>query len=69
MNHRNPIIIGYVLIANTGATVGRTVVDKDDFIILVVLVKDRIDAKRKIPLNIVDRYDNGYQRLIHKCDG
>ena len=56
--HLDPFIFGCIEVANLRATVGRPVVDQDDFEVLISLLDEALDAVPHIPFNPVNRDNN-----------
>ena len=48
-----------ILITNRSAAIGRTIINKDNFQILVALRQDRIDTLTQVRLYLVDGDDDG----------
>lgn len=52
-----------ILVADGGATVGRTVVDQDNLKVRIRLGKDAVDAGAQIRFDGVDGHDDGDKRV------
>ena len=48
-----------ILITNRSAAIGRTIINKDHFQILVALRQDRIDTLTQVRLDLIDGDDDG----------
>ena len=65
MYHLDSFVFRRIEVANLRATVGRSVVDQDDFKVLISLLHEALDAMPHVSFNPVNRDNDADKRLIH----